>query len=118
MRISLDPFPEQKTAAVAAVNAHFVALGASVAMQEAAWKRKREIACAVKAGDLAGMAIAKEAELRGLTAAQLADLILSKPDPATLADARELRRQTALLAIDAAKTPSELETILSGLGDL
>jgi hypothetical protein len=118
MRVLLDPFPERKAAAVAAVNAHFVALAASVAMQEAAWKRKREIARGVKAGDWAGMAIAKEAELRGISPAQLADLILSKPDPATLADARELNRQTALLAIDAAKTPSELETILSGLGDL
>ncbi len=116
MRVSLDPFPDRKTAAIAQVNAHFASVAASVAMQESAWTRKREIARAVRAGDWAGMAIAKEAELRGLTPAQLADLILSKPDPAALADARELRRQTALLAIDAAQTPAELDAIIAGLG--
>jgi hypothetical protein len=115
VKISIDPMPAYRDGAAVKVNAHFTNLASLSAMQESAWKRKREIARAVKAGDCAGMAIAKEAELRGLTPAQLADLILSKLDPMTLADARELQRQTALLAIDAAKTPAELNSILAGL---
>jgi hypothetical protein len=114
MRVALDPFPQRKTDAIAAVNAHFVALGASVAMQESAWTRKRQIAQAVKAGGF-GSALAQEAALRGMTVPALADLILSKPDPATFADARELQRQTTLLAIDAAKTPADLDAILASL---
>lgn len=114
MRVSLDPFPERKAGAVAAVNAHFASVTAATAMQEAAWTRKRQIAQAVKAGDL-GSALTQESALRGMTVPALADLILSKSDPASLADARELQRQTALLAIDAAKTPAELDAILASL---
>ncbi len=114
MRVSLDPFPDRKRAAIARVNAHFVALGASVAMQESAWNRKRDIAR--RHGNDRTYDFDAEARLRGLSSDELADLILSKPDPAALADARELQRQTALLAIDAAKTPAELDTVLAELG--
>lgn len=103
-------------ATIVAVNQYFAGVTASAAMQEAAWTRKREVARAVKAGDWAGGSLAEEAKLRGMTAQTLADLILSKPDPAAIVDARELRRQTALLAIDAAKTPAELDAIIANLG--
>ncbi|MGB3490779.1 MAG: hypothetical protein WBA62_22040 [Xanthobacteraceae bacterium] len=115
MKVALDPFPDSKAAAIARVNAYFGGLAATAAMKEAAWKRKRSLAEAVKAGD-AGTALTDEAALRNLTVQAFADLILSKPDPAAFADARELRRQTALLAIDAAKTPAELDAIIASLG--
>lgn len=114
MRVSLDPFPDRKTAAIARVNAHFASVAASVAMQESAWMRKRDIAR--RASNDRTYDFGSEARLRGLSSDQFADLILSKPDPAALADARELQRQTALLAIDAAKTPAELDTVLAELG--
>jgi hypothetical protein len=47
-----------------------------------------------------------EADLRGITVAELAGLILSKPDDFA---ARELERQRIMLAIDAATTPAKLE---------
>lgn len=114
MKIVTDPMPAYRAGAVAEVNARFVQQAANVAMQESVWRRKREIAEAVQAGGDVAL-LAPEAALRGLSVAQLVTLILSKPDPATLSDARELRRQTALLAIDAAKSPAELDAILAGL---
>lgn len=116
MKVTLDPLPDRKTAAIAAVNQYFAGVAANASMQEAAWVRKREVACAIREGESDGMAIAKEAQLRGLTIEAFADLILSKPDPAQIADARELRRQTALLEIDTAKTPAELDAIIATLG--
>lgn len=114
MKLSIDPMPAYRDGATVKVNAHFTNLASLVAMREAAWTRKRQIAEVVKGG-ANGDALAQEAALRGMTTGALADLILSKPDPSMLADARELQRQTALLAIDAAKTPAELDAILAGL---
>lgn len=118
MKIVLNALPGQKTAAVAKVNAYFAAAAASVAMQEAAWLRKREVASSILSGaDTAPAEFTQEAALRGITTAELARLILSKADPAELADAREFRRQRALLAIDAATTPAELDAILAELSE-
>lgn len=114
MRVSLDPFPQRKAAAVAAVNAHFGSTAAAAAMRESAWVRKRDIAR--RHSNERTYDFEMEARLRGLSSDELADLILSKPDPTALADARELQRQTALIAIDAAKTPAELDAIIAGLG--
>ena len=49
-----------------------------------------------------------EADLRGITVAELSALILSKPD--AFAE-RELNRQRIMLAIEAAQTPQELESM-------
>jgi len=114
MRVALDPFPDRKTAAVAAVNQYFAGVAAAAAMQEAAWTRKRDIAR--RASSDRTQNFESEATLRGLSSDEFAALVLSKPDPAQLAGARELRRQTALLAIDAAKTPAELDAIIANLG--
>jgi hypothetical protein len=46
---------------------------------------------------------------------QFAELILSKPDPNYLADARELRRQKMLLAIEKCSTKDEIEATLENL---
>jgi hypothetical protein len=53
-------------------------------------------------------ALQPEADLRGITVAELSALILAKPD--TFAE-RELRRQQIMMAIDAARTPAELDAI-------
>jgi hypothetical protein len=53
--------------------------------------------------------LAPEAQLRGITVAELAALILTKPD--NIAD-RELRRQTIMMQIDRAQTPAELDALL------
>ncbi len=114
MRAELNPLPDQKTAAIVVVNQYFAGVTANAAMQETAWTRKRDIAR--RARNDRTDDFESEARLRGLTSEAFADLILSKPDPAQLADARELRRQTALLAIDAAATSADLDAIIAGLG--
>ncbi|MGB3042438.1 MAG: hypothetical protein WBB98_04560 [Xanthobacteraceae bacterium] len=111
MKLSIDPMPAYRDGAAVKVNAHFANLASLSAMREAAWTRKRQIAQAAKGGAWTD-AFEQEAVLRGMSSPEFADLILSKPDPTSLADARELQRQTALLAIDAAKTPAELDAII------
>jgi hypothetical protein len=49
-----------------------------------------------------------EADLRGITVAELAAQIMAKPDHAA---ARELSRQKIMMRIDAARTPEELQAI-------
>lgn len=115
MRVSLDPFPQRKAAAVASVNGYCASIAVDAILQEVAWQRKRSIAEAVMAGVGPPGAFLEEAKLRGLTVGAFAGLILSKPDPTGIADARELQRQTALLAIDSAKTPDDLDAILANL---
>ena len=115
MKLTLDPMPALRATAAVKVNGHFARLAGATMHQESAWRRKREIARDVRSGDAAGMAISEEASLRGLTIQAFADLILAKPDPAQIADTRELGRQTALLAIDAAATPAELDALLNDL---
>lgn len=110
VKLSDDPMPKLRASAVSKINAHF-----NVQAQphvDAAHARKREIARAVKAGADAPVEFAAEAELRGMTAAALADLILSK---SAALDARELRRQEAMFAIEAAKRPTDLDGILNNL---
>jgi hypothetical protein len=97
------------------INAHFASVGAQSAAIDAIHTRKREIAADVKAGQAAPDAFQQEAELRGVTADDLADLILSKPCPIVAADERELQRQRILLAVEAAKTPADIEAALSAL---
>lgn len=102
MRLSVDPMPALRAARKERINAAFNAAAAHTAHLDQAYAQKREWA---KAQDAR---LTPEAELRGITVAELSDLILSKSD--TLAE-RELRRQSILAKIEKAKTPAELESI-------
>jgi hypothetical protein len=110
MKLSLDPMPGLRAAAVSKINAQF-----NVQAQphvDAAHARKREIAQAVKAGGEGPIEFVSEAALRGKTPAQFADLILSK---AAALDARELQRQMALMKLETLTTPDEIAALLSDL---
>ncbi|EKS29267.1 hypothetical protein [Afipia felis] len=98
-----------------AVNVHFANISAQSASIDAVHTRKREIAAQVKAGEPAPDAFSQEAELRDITVAELSDIVLAKPCPIAAADARELERQRSLLAVEAAKTPAEIDAALSAL---
>lgn len=108
---ALDPMPAARDAATAKVNRYFNDIAHSTMQQDAAHTAKRSIANAIAAGGVAPADFAAEAELRGITPAALAAMVLTKPDNV---GARELSRQKMMMAIAAATTPAELETILKG----
>lgn len=89
--------------AVARVNGYFNSLAQP--HRDAAHAMKRS---AAKVGDPYPDWFAQEAELRDITPAALADLVLTKHDPL---EYRELHRQRALMAVESARTPSELATV-------
>jgi hypothetical protein len=98
-----------------AINAHFAAVAAQQAHRDQAHTGKRAVATQVTAGTSLSDddPFAVEASLRSMSIADLAMEVLSKPD--TFA-ARELERQRLLLAVEAAKTPAEIETAIASLG--
>ncbi len=100
MRMNLDYKSDRRAALKAEVNAAFNAKAQShVAMAHA---QKRAWAATQDAR------LQPEAELRGISVAELAALILSKPDEVA---ERELQRQRIMLHIDAATTSAELDAI-------
>jgi hypothetical protein len=115
MRINLDPMPAARAAMVDRINAHFANLAISNMQREQAWRRKREIATAVVAGEDCTFAFAVDAQRAGLDVIAFADFILAKQDPAELADAREEARQQLLHAVAWATSPTELQAIAAGL---
>ncbi|MGO3934768.1 hypothetical protein [Rhodopseudomonas pseudopalustris] len=103
----IDPMPALRDAAKARVDRSFNTEAAAMAHQDAAYAAKRDLAARALAGDLSELMLV-EAELRGVSVADLASDILTKPE--TVA-AREMRRQTVLAAIRNAATPAELEQV-------
>lgn len=108
MRLNLDPMPAIKAAAVKTINEHFSA----VSLRDMAHKWKRDTAASVLAGEVAPDEFAAEAELRGMSVSDFAALVASKPDALA---ARELARQTALLRIDACRTPTEIDAVKNSI---
>lgn len=103
MKVSLDPMPALRAATAFKVNEWFDKQAQP--HRETAWSLKRE---AAKAGAPYPDWFAQEATLRGITADALATLVQSKPD---VVGERELHRQKVMTAIDAAKSPADLDTL-------
>jgi hypothetical protein len=114
-RTNPDPMPMLRLAAVARVNEHFNRRHHERAHLDHAHASKRAIAAAVMAGEPIAddHPFAAEAELRGLNLADFAQVVANKPDHAM---ARELERQQAIHAIEAAATPAELDSITARIG--
>lgn len=102
MRLSVDPMPALRAARKVVINAAFNNAAAHGVHLDQAHAQKREWAKVEDARLL------PEAELRGISVAELSTLILSKPD--ALAE-RELRRQSLMARIEAALTPADLDQI-------
>lgn len=105
----LDPMPSLREKATVRINSYFASL---IDPRESIWRIKRTVAYVVQNGGTVPDEFAAEADLRGLSALELADLILSKEDPAP---GRELARQRALFAVENAESQPELDAILSSL---
>lgn len=101
MKISVDPMPAARQTRKDRVNAAFDSQAQSHVSQAHAQKR----AWAATEDDR----LKPEADLRGITVAELSTLILSKPD---LLAERELRRQKIMLAIESAQTPVEIDELV------
>jgi hypothetical protein len=111
MRVALDPMPALKQRTVDQINAHFDGLARP--HRDAAHAMKRNVASVVMGNPArAPDWFSQEADLRGITPTAFANLILSKGD--TVAD-RELQRQRAMAAVDAAATPAALSAIVDKL---
>lgn len=107
MKLKLDPMPALRLDAKAKVNAHFNNL--TQPHRDAAYAMKRN---AATVGAPYPAWFTQEATLRGITPAALASLILSKPD---VLSQRELRRQRAMLTLDMAKTPAEIDAVVQNI---
>ena len=112
MRLNLDPMPALRKAAVDKINEHYLGRLGGGLPWTTAHRRKAEHARAALAGDIAPTFVA-EAELRGMTVGDFAHLVLAKAAKDDGWDAAELERQRALLAVDAAQTPAEIDAILA-----
>ena len=106
MKLSADPLPAAKAAAIAAVNGRFAAMADP--HRDQAHRRKREIAAAVLRGEGFPDEFTAEAKLRGLSVKSFAVLTAGKPDPI---DARELARQKLMFAIESARSLADLAAI-------
>ena len=107
-----DPMPALREARKAAVNENFSKIAATNLQRDMAHAAKRIEAQAIVGGAVASAEFAAEAELRGITPLELANVVLSKPNEAAQ---RELRRQQIHALIEAAKTEPELNFVDSSL---
>jgi hypothetical protein len=105
MRISVDPMPALRVAAVAKVNERYNYLATQNIHRDAAHAHKRTVAAAVIAGVAPPIEFADEAALRNVSPLALAQDIASRPNEAAQ---RELARQTEMLAIATATRPDQL----------
>jgi hypothetical protein len=100
--IAFDPMPAMRQAKKDRVNAGFAVTAAASLHVDQAHAQKRAWA------EVNDQRLKPEADLRGISVADLAALILSKSDAVA---ARELRRQQIMMHIEAATTPQELDQI-------
>lgn len=104
MKISVNPIAKLIARAEELVNLNYAA-----SPQNAAYERKRRLAEQVVAGGAATADFAEAAIIEGLTVEDLADLILSKPDPLMV---RENARRAVIVRLRAAKNQTEIDQIL------
>jgi hypothetical protein len=114
-RTNPDPMPMLRIAAIARVNEHFNRRAHELAHIDHAHARKRAVAAAVMAGQaiVDDHPFLQEAAMRGINKTDFAQIVANKPDAIAH---RELARQRAIHAIEAAATPAELDAIVSRIG--
>jgi hypothetical protein len=114
MKIDTDPMPLLRIAARDRVDLWFNDVAGRALHRDAAHVAKRAAAQRIVAGETL-TALDEEAALRGLSSADLARLILSKPDE--IMD-REVGRQRVFAAIAQAATPAALDDIVKNLSSM
>jgi hypothetical protein len=115
VKLTLDPMPSLRMAAIARINEHFNRRYHDRAHLDHAHGRKRQIAAAVMAGEAIteDHPFAQEAALRGINLSDFAQVIANKPDNISQ---RELQRQQIIMQIEGAATPAELDAITNSIG--
>lgn len=111
--VNLNPLPRMRDRAVSQINSRYSHLYLTDAHRRLAHTKKAEQARDALSGDIAPT-FAAEADLRGMSIADFAHLVLAKAAADDGWDHVELERQRALLAIDAAQTPAEIDDIVKG----
>lgn len=112
MKLNLDPMPGLRAAAEVQINCYFNRIAADNVHRDAAHAAKRTEAREIATGAVASAEFQAEADLRGLSAAEMAALILSKPNAAA---ARELHRQKVMARIATITTPAYLAALLANV---
>lgn len=113
MRLDWDPMPALRAEADARVTTYFSQLSHGNIHLEMAYRRKKDVAKLVLAGEAAPPFFAEEAVIRGMTPTELASVVAAKPD---VFDERELARQKIKERIRNAATPGEVELIFKDSG--
>ncbi len=108
MKLTINPMKKLLEKAELRVNVRFHPQGSDFAHD-----RKRAMSRAIVAGGEPAPEFVEAAEIEGLSALGLAELILSKPDAVM---ARENARRTAIVELRTATTNDELERILDKHG--
>ena len=105
MKITLNPLDQLKKRAIRRINFHRVA-----GVQDLAHDRKRQLARDVAGGAAPSPEFVRAAEIEALAPAELARVILSKPDVLMVA---ENARRSLIVQIMSATTAAEIEQILT-----
>jgi hypothetical protein len=108
MKLAIDPMVQVIRRAERRINFH-----CAPTAQDLAHDRKRQLAEQVVAGGEPSKAFAEAAEIEGMDTAEFAAMILAKQD--VLMAAENLRRWL-IVSVRAARTASEVESILNDAG--
>lgn len=112
MKLVIDPMPTLRNEATDKINARYLNLIRADLVKRTVHQRKAEQARAALAGNVEPT-FAAEADLRGLKVEEFSNLVLNKAKADDGYNEIELMRQRALLAVEAAATPAEIEAILA-----
>lgn len=113
MKLDLDLTPVARAAAERAINDRYNLFAQQSLHRDAEHKTKRDVAARVQLGEDAPAAFAAEADLMGIGVADLAALILSKPD--TVLE-RGLDRRQLILSVRQAPSPDAVAAIMAAAG--
>jgi hypothetical protein len=109
MKIKLNPMAQMVKRAERRINMH-----RGVSPQDLAHDRKRQMAAAVKGGQVPTTEFVRAAAIEGTSPEALALVILAKPDAMMAA---ENARRALIVAVRAAKTAAELDALMTGIPD-
>lgn len=112
MKLNLNPMTTLRESAIKKVNEHFNVLSAQNLHKDRARAQKRELAKRALSGADTFTLLEVEARIRNISAEDLANIIVSKPDDLY---EREIQRQRVFKEIEETVSPDDIDVILSKL---
>lgn len=107
-KLIIDPMPQKIESAKVRVSTHFDSLDRAMESRERVWAYKKAEAQRVLDGGDVDPTFIAEAETRGLSLTEFAQLIMSKPDVSEDFKHRELARQKAMIRLESCKDLDQL----------